>query len=154
MCLYFCNSPAQALYLKTHVYKNKYFYLSSKKIQNLWPLKNIFFVNCFPSRRRQVPITSPDIITDPGNTEAYMVKCCTCCVFYLLFIDLELFSNWVCFTLQAAGEIEPYSIFIQTENWLYSASKINLNHITWNTFYVNWRMNLQHFYNKYLFPSE
>lgn len=81
-------------------------------------------------------------------------KCCTYCIFYLLFIDLELFSNWVCFTLQAAGEIEPYSIFIQTENGLYSTSKINLNHITWNTFDVNWGMNLQHFYNKYLFPSE
>ncbi|XP_005752971.1 uncharacterized protein LOC102203985 isoform X1 [Pundamilia nyererei] len=61
----------------------------------------IYVTKC-SSRRRQLPITSPEIITDPGNTEAYM----------------------------AAGEIEPYSIFIQTENGLYSTSKINLNHIT------------------------
>ncbi|CAI5689454.1 unnamed protein product [Oreochromis niloticus] len=53
-------------------------------------------------RIRQVPITSPEIITDPGNTEAYM----------------------------AAGEIEPYSIFMQKENGLYLTSKINTNHIT------------------------
>ncbi|XP_025759159.1 uncharacterized protein LOC112843943 isoform X2 [Oreochromis niloticus] len=53
-------------------------------------------------RIRQVPITSPEIITDLGNTEAYM----------------------------AAGEIEPYSIFMQKENGLYLTSKINTNHIT------------------------
>ncbi|KAL3999547.1 adenylosuccinate lyase [Sarotherodon galilaeus] len=54
------------------------------------------------SRTRQVPITNPEIITDLGNTEAYMT----------------------------AGEIEPYSIFMQKENGLYLTSKINTNHIT------------------------
>lgn len=131
MCLYFCNSPAQALYLKSTYIKINIFISVLRKCRSF---EKNFFGNCFPSRRRQVRITSPERITDPGNTEAYMVKCCTYCIFYLLFIDLELFTNWVCFTLQAAGEIEPYSIFIQTENGLYSTSKINLNHITWNTF--------------------
>lgn len=150
VALFFKFSCTSSLF-KIHIYKINIFISVLRKCRTF---EKHFLVNCFPSRRRQLPITSPEIITDPGNTEAYMVKCCTYCILYLLFIDLELFSNWVCFTLQAAGEIEPYSIFIQTENGLYSTSKINLNHITWNTFDVNWGMNLQHFYNKYLFPSE
>ncbi|XP_039887249.1 uncharacterized protein LOC120733244 isoform X1 [Simochromis diagramma] len=62
------------------------------------------------NRRRHAPITIFE------NTELYTVKCCTFIMCILLYFGFTLTS---CFLLQQAEQIEPYEVFMQTENSIY-----------------------------------
>ncbi|CAI5689456.1 unnamed protein product [Oreochromis niloticus] len=64
-------------------------------------------------RRRHAPITIFE------NTELYTVKCCTL-NFFIMCISLYFgFTLTLCFLLQQTEPIEPYEVFMQTENLIY-----------------------------------
>ncbi|KAL3999548.1 adenylosuccinate lyase [Sarotherodon galilaeus] len=64
-------------------------------------------------RRRHAPITIFE------NTELYTVKCCTLNFFIMCILLYFGFTMTPCFLLQQAEPIEPYEVFMQTENLIY-----------------------------------